>query len=620
MEDSQSTPLTFNTPIELAQYVDKHCQHWNGMYDRDFSSILRVATGPDEVKSLLQAESVALEAWFSATTMRRLFEVTQPDGQVGGSLLPQDLPEAPFDYYVQRLQQTDNLFLKARYALALWNAPAPYKRHDYLKTALDSLLLALAQADCTGSKVGRRDCYDIIRQICALAAELKYKHQTDAVQAAVLDRYTGSIPMEAHSHLVLLGLINEHGKLFRANTPEILAATRIQFDGDLAKGDAYTGLMLAELAVKTAQASGGDVREWHHRQGLANEQQAEARLSDDSSLISMKFYTDAARAYQLAGNDAAAQAALQKAQSLKGKLRLGLVSTEADDEQNRLINEDIKQQTALLLTLEPADVFSWLGSAPDAIPDFEAIKQSAAEAPHSFMDFVSVLNLDINKNFQTQKKEGEIPVSKLQMPYKVALTLRLHYLASLVVEGTKAGKLTFNTFQEFIQQRSWISQSIRAHDYEGKEFTYSWEPLILPAAGEFFRYLEHALAGKSQVSLVLCLDSLVPKVEALMRELLQLTGNATVATGSKAGMQEVFFDELLNALEKTALFTGSDAQFFRYIFTSFGQNVRNNIAHGYYKQADRYSFGSAILVFCALLRLVSFRLSDVVPTATEGEI
>lgn len=617
MEDSHSTPLNFNSPVELAQYVDEHCQHWNGIYGRDFSSILRAATGPNEVKPLLQAEYVALEAWFSATAIRRLFEVTQPDGQVGGSPLPQDLPEAPFDYYLQRLQQTNNLFLKARYALVLWNAPAPFKRHDHLKTALDSLLLALEQADCTDSKTGQRDCYDIIRQICALAAELKYKHQPYAVRAAVLDRYTGSIPTEVHSRSVLLRIINEHGKLFRASTPEILAATRIQFEEDLTKGNAYTSLVLAQLAVKTAQASGGDVREWHHRQGQANEQQAEVRLSDDSSLISMKCYTDAARAYQLAGDEAAAQRTLQKAQSLKGRLRLGLVSTELDDEHNRLINEDIKQRTALLLTMEPADIFDWLGSAPDVIPDFESIKQSAAKAPPSFMDFVSVLNLDINKNFQThKKKEGEIPVDKLQMPYKIAVTLRFHYLTSLFIEGMKIGKLNFNTFQEFIQQRSWVSQPIHAQDYEGKDVTYSWEPLILPACGEFFRYIEHALAGKgAQVSLVLCLDSLVPKVEALMRELLQLTGNATVATGSKAGMQEVFFDELLNTIERTELLTESDAQFFRYIFTSFGQNIRNNIAHGYYKLPDLYSFGSAILVFCALLRLISFRLSDVVPTA-----
>lgn len=621
MEDQQPTPLNFDTPAELAEYVDAHCHHWNGMYGRDLSRILRDATCPDEVKPVLQAEAVALEVWFNDTTIRRLFEATQADGQVTGSLLPQDIPEAPFDYYVQRFQQTDNLFLKARYGLVLWNAPAPYKRQDYLMAALDSLLAVLTQIDCAGNKPSRRDCFDIIKQLCELAAALKYKYQADAVRATVLDRYMGRIPIEAQSHSILLRNINEHGKLFRIAAPEILEATRTLSEEAIRNGDSYTSLTLNQLAVKTAQASGEDVREWYRRQGRANELQAETRLSDNSSLISMKFYTDAARAYQLAGDEVAEQVALQKAQSLKDKLRLGSFSTELNDEQNRLVNEHIKHTTAQLLIMEPADVFEWIGHAPEAIPDFASVKRSAAESPPSFMDFVSVLNLDINKNFQAaNSKEGEIPVEKLRIPYKVAITFRINYLLSLIIEGSKAGKISFDTFQDFLQQRSWVSQSIRAENYQGEEFTYSWEPLILPACGEFFKYIEYSLVGKaSQVSLVLCLDSMVPKVEALMRELLQLTGNATVATGSKKGLQEVYFDDLLNTLERTELFTESDTQFFRYVFTSFGQNVRNNIAHGYYKLPDQYVFGSALLVFCALLRLISFRLKDVVPDEAEKE-
>ena len=194
MED-EATPLVFSNPSELAEYVDAHWNHWNGIHGRDFSRILRAATGPEEVESLLQAEAVALEAWFSATTIRRLFEATTADGQVSGSPLPQDLLGPPFDYYVQRFQQTTNHFLKARYALVLWNAPAPYKRQDYLTTALDSLLTVLPQIDCAGGKPSRRDCFDVIKQVCELAAELKYKYKADAVRAAVLDRYLGSIPI-----------------------------------------------------------------------------------------------------------------------------------------------------------------------------------------------------------------------------------------------------------------------------------------------------------------------------------------------------------------------------------------------------------------------------------------
>jgi hypothetical protein len=610
MNEQTERQLIFNDASELIKYLDTNIKHWNPCtHDRGVCAALRSATSSADAQNLLHAEILGFEVWFEDTVMKRRGFTTNTDQTINAPW-PLDLATPPFAYYLQRFQETPNPFLKARYGLLLWNSPAPYKRQDYLQGSLDGLLTALSQADCIGTQSGRRDCLDMIKQLCEVAATLKYKHRADDVRAAVLGRYKGVLPVEQQSRPALLRIINDHGKLFRSSTDEILEATRILFSENMAAGDAYAGLMLAQLAAKTAQAGGSDVREWHYRQGQANEAQAEARMSDDSSMVSMSFYADAARAYQLAGDEAAEQAALQKAQSAKDNLRLSTVSSELGEEHNKMLNEDIKAKTAQLLALDPLDIFEWLGTAPDAIPDFDAIQKNAAQAPTSFADLLSVMSIDVNKNFQHEGGTSE----KVRMGYNIAITLRLHYLHSLFIEGFKAGKITFATFQNFLKQRSWTSRPLPARNTQGEEFEYTWEPLLLPSCNEFFKQLDLALAGEeSKVSFVLCLDSMVPKIEALLRELIQITGSATVATGSKGGLHEVFFDELLETIEKGGGLTTNEAQFFRYVFTPFSQNLRNNIAHGYYKLAEQYSFASAILVFCALMRLIGFQLNEVRP-------
>lgn len=600
----------FESATDLAQFLDTNCRRLNPSgHDRDFIAQLRAATCEPEVKPSLEAELLALTVWFSAGKLNPEHGAVL-DGKAVRSELPSDLSVPPFEYYSQRFDQTTNHLLKARYALLLWNAPRPFKRKDGPQVAIDQLLLALPSTDCT-TVSGSRDCRDILQQLCALSTE--FKHQPEAVRAAVLDRYAGTIPFERKDRSALFRIITDHGKLFRPVATDVLAATRTVWSECQAAGDNFACLALAQMAVPFAQASSSDVREWHLRQGQANEAQAEVRLADNGGFVATKFYTDAARAYQLAGDEAANQAVLEKAQQSKEHLRLNKVAHEFEPQVVQALNDDIERVVSGLLELDGPDIFEVLSVAPLVVPDFETIKQEAAKAPFSFADLVSVMHIDVNKNFHygADAEEGEVSPEKIRLHYTTAITVRLSYLQRLFGEGTKTGKITFPAFTEYLSQRSWVSQPIQGLDTAGDAYEYDWLPMIIPACREFFAQLELLVAEKyDQVSFVLCLDSLVPKIEALMRELLHVTGNATVATGSKGGLHEIFFDGLLEEMEKMGVLSMSEAQFFRFVFTPFSQNLRNNIAHGYYKQPGQYSLDSAILVFCALLRLVGFPLSD----------
>ena len=108
----------------------------------------------------------------------------------------------------------------------------------------------------------------------------------------------------------------------------------------------------------------------------------------------------------------------------------------------------------------------------------------------------------------------------------------------------------------------------------------------------------------------LSIDSLCPKIERILREMLHSV-NACIlkidiksATPRKETM--LLLDQLLNVPEIKNFMTEEDINFFRYVLTNEGQNIRNYSAHGLYSPSFYKSDAGAIsafMVFVAIIRL-----------------
>lgn len=57
------------------------------------------------------------------------------------------------------------------------------------------------------------------------------------------------------------------------------------------------------------------------------------------------------------------------------------------------------------------------------------------------------------------------------------------------------------------------------------------------------------------------------------------------------------------------VFRIEDIEFFEYVFTAKGRNIRNNVAHAFYIPQD-YGMIEAMLVFLCILRLTMFGPKD----------
>ncbi|WP_162056245.1 hypothetical protein [Pontibacter pamirensis] len=232
----------------------------------------------------------------------------------------------------------------------------------------------------------------------------------------------------------------------------------------------------------------------------------------------------------------------------------------------------------------------------------------------SFADMLSSSAIDVNRNIQQQKSDGsdDIPAEKINRFYSINLSLQQQLLVTLLVDGCRSGKLTFSALRDYLDENSWIAQPMTETDFDGNIIQYTWQDLLYPALTEFFKQLSIIVheAPDASPSFVLCLDSLTLKIEGMLSELLQRSGDPTITTHKKGDLREVYFEDLVDMAKERGLLTENEAYFFRYVFTGLSRNIRNDIAHSYYHLPVYYSLANTVLVFVAALRLFRFKLTS----------
>lgn len=619
MESQPEEQITLNDQAELSSFLDTNYSGWNSnRHNRKVEADLEGASVPAELAKDVQLERVVLGFWFNGRTTIRELSATTTEGLEAGSSLLSQIKPAAFDYLVKRFEHTSNPYLKAHYGLILWNAPKGHKHIKYIHGAFDSLLEALTGADCSDETM--RNCVAILRQICTIAADVKYR-QEDVV-TAVLERFNNDIPFERKGRNQLFTLITEHPKLFRPETSAILATARNLFEEDFEAEDFFACQKIVRLAPPFAQGIGLNVQEWHYKTGRACEGLARARLDDSSGLIPYKFYTDAAKAYQLSGDKEAERQALQHIQNLKGDLRFVKVLYQLTDDEAKTLIADIKQETELILSLDTDTIIYYLSTSERTLPNYADIQQQAANINTSLMDIIPSSYMDINKNVQQPRGDAkeDDPIGKIRSIYSYNLSRQQHILVNIFIKGCKRGKITFPALRDYLNEYSWIAQLLTEKDLDGNIIEYTWQGLLYPAIEEFFKQLNLAVQESPETppSFVLCLDSLTLKVEGMLRELLQRAGGPTIATYKKGDLREVYFDDLVDMAQESGFLKENEAYFFRYVFTGLSRNIRNDIAHSYYRLPEYYSLQKTVLVLCAVLRLTRFAFTPR-PATTESE-
>jgi hypothetical protein len=109
------------------------------------------------------------------------------------------------------------------------------------------------------------------------------------------------------------------------------------------------------------------------------------------------------------------------------------------------------------------------------------------------------------------------------------------------------------------------------------------------------------------MNLVLPIDSLLLKFEGLLRDYAYRSGTNVIGIKNES-QKMIFIEDILNNPNFRKSILEYDWLLFNYIFTNRGINLRNKIAHCFYKYED-YRIDTLVLVIFSILRLSKYNLN-----------
>jgi hypothetical protein len=217
---------------------------------------------------------------------------------------------------------------------------------------------------------------------------------------------------------------------------------------------------------------------------------------------------------------------------------------------------------------------------------------------HAF-DLFRRSNYDINGNFNHAANKQVIN------PFTTYLNLfTIKQLNCCFKNCIESDKINSEILICHLENNSWLGNT--------KEGNY-WLDLLRPGIASFFSVYKRYVFEPtlSNLEFVLPLDSLATKMEGILRAFAQLNGINTVKIENEkikgsSGIQtrEIFIHELLSdgyPLFKD-LFSENEYQFFKTIYLKDGYDIRNNIAHSFYKPKD-YTINKLLLVILSIMRI-----------------
>jgi hypothetical protein len=221
---------------------------------------------------------------------------------------------------------------------------------------------------------------------------------------------------------------------------------------------------------------------------------------------------------------------------------------------------------------------------------------------------------DINGNVKELTDEAGLE-HEIHKNYQLAFAISvLPVFIRTMQTGVFNFKISYNHLYLYLHQNSWFGQKLPKMKLTAKDEneTYNWLDLMAPALLNFFMQLEASFLLGSEnpfSNYVLAIDSLTLKFEGALRDFVRLVGGSS-SKFKKEEIKEMLLEDLLNSEIAKKQFTDNDITLFKMVFTNKGDNIRNNVAHCFYK-ADDYRLEMICKIFLCILRLGKYKLRPV---------
>jgi len=559
-------------------------------------------------------ENVLLCEW-EATA----FDVHFEEGDARPADFGKRYDEGAHDYLKQRLAHAHNPVLRSRYSHVLWSIPET-KHEEHARTAVESYLeLARILGKKALDDPERRFGYHLLLAAGnAYSLAYQIKHRWEEVKSQTRDLVMGFDFASPASFNLRRGLIrlmlDPRKRLKREDFTGVAEVCWKVYQDVRSAGRTETAIEALELGEKVDNRLGTESHEWVTEKAACYEELMGAYRNTPNAFM---YCQDALQFYKKAKRWEKVRELEQQYREIKTAMPVATFAEDIDLTEHIDYCKDLARELASRDSLR---IIVFLMTVQDLLPRWSELQETVRTyrqethlndmLPRSLMDARG-------HEIQRFSEPNELEYFDILHHYKIHIEVdKLILLRAILEEGFRAGTLTEKSLLDFLREYTWLGMERVFVKPGGRKFHYRWLPLVAPAVHEFSDGMQRQLIGKPLSSdWVLCLDSLIPKLEGMVRELCDSYGITTFCVTSDSKGRKIFKEKDLNALlhedELKAVVSEDDLFFLKFLLIEHGgYSLRHNIAHCLMLSPQNYLMEHAILAMLALLRLASYQLGD----------
>lgn len=177
-------------------------------------------------------------------------------------------------------------------------------------------------------------------------------------------------------------------------------------------------------------------------------------------------------------------------------------------------------------------------------------------------------------------------------------------ILGLILIAVKQKKLTYAKVKAWMTRATCFGIPIE-YARNNEVVTVSWFSQIDYAIKALIQQYQRVLNNKP-TDWRIPVEVLSIRFEGILRTIVADQGGKTIKIDRNGNTSEALLDSLLREPCLLKVYTEEDIEFFEFVLTSKGLNIRNNVAHAFYIPQD-YGMTYSTLVFLCVLRLAKFR-------------
>lgn len=563
---------------------------------RDFNTAKYLKILGDSVSEAELKKLCSYEQFFCDFSIEKGEHI--PQYQMGDYKYPTlEMFDDNFVYLKKRAEETINPKYKSKYNHILWLSPQ--KHYNYAKQAIENYMNLLENSSfAADDNLLNHSFRTYFENLFLLSQSINYKIVETIDYFITL--LSGDKINEFCKYAIMKFIIENIKKNDAVLFEKFFDYANNQLDtaeDRLLESFLKLLIILSQKLKKSPATFHEKLGDWHISQ---------LQKEDKQGFVAHYFYLNALEEYKKANHKEKIEQTSVLLEQAKKTINLKRVPFEIRDEK---IQEKLNQcwkityDTIKRIVTEKSskDIYEYL-----ILEDFLPKPDSEEEQPRSALsDLVTTMTFDINRNVN-KNKSGMINSYHLHIS-----SFTFPQISCVFLEGIKEGKITFESLIDYLKNYTWYATDFTYVDSNNEKQGFDWIELLTPSLQVFFNQIEADIktAINHNQGYIVAIDSLVLKFEGLLREFSRAIGAQTIEIKADGTEERISFDKLLDNEKITDLLPANDIAFFKYLFTTEGMNLRNNIAHCFYK-TENYKSATMLLLIVALLRLGNYHLKD----------